>query len=269
MYILNLLVFLSCFIYVYVVFTQKIVRKVQLIVIFFVVYLFIAILALSTLKDMYYFYLLYKCFNISIYMVLIAMAYTPINFKLLTYYYFLSFISSLLFILGLYNLTQNSLSFYLINAAFLIKLRVYPFSDIISNVYKAFSYSAYLLLSYLINFSYLLMLFIFNQNNSLIINLLYVSIILIVVNAATLFYSTYNFNKQYELKGFVAYSSIVNLPIIITALCYSNAYANTDSSFTNYYLLLTYLGYYLFIYYINTFILNVYFFSLEPVKGKK
>jgi len=212
------------------------------------------------------FYLLYECLNIYIYMVLIGASYNPINFKLLVYYYFLGFISSLIFILGLYNITQNLLSFYLINVAFLIKLGIYPFSDIISNVYKSFSYNSYLLLSYIINFSYLIVLFIFNQNSDLVININFISITLILINVVTLFYSTYNFNKQYELKGFIAYSSIVNLPIILTALFYSNFYANSSSSFTNYHLLITYLGYYLFIYYVNSFMLNIHFFFLRAYK---
>ena len=164
MYIINVSLFLLSSIYIYSTlncFSLNKGKKTQ--VILFMIYSVISFFVLLTIKDLYYFYLMYKLLNICIYMVLINLSYNPINFRYLIYYYFIRFISSLLFILSLYDLSNNLLTIQLINISVLIKLGLYPFSDIISNIYKYISFSSYLILNYYINYLYLIILFYINS----------------------------------------------------------------------------------------------------------
>ncbi len=77
------------------------------------------------------------------------------------------------------------------------------------------------------------------------------------------------FDKQSDIKSFWAYSSILNLPIILISILASTS-INTDSSNIHYYtLLMTYLIYYIFFYSTNTFILRIYALYLKPVEEKR
>ena len=224
------------------------------------------VLSLYYIKDIYYFYLMYKLLNISIYICLTQFSINPNHFRFLTYYYFIRFMSSLLFIASLYDITNNLCSYLIINFSLLMKLGIYPFSEVISSVYKNSSFNSYIILSYFINYLYVLILFYIN---SLFIyttkNLL---LIVICLSLPTLIFCYYNFNKQYEVKGAVAYSSITNVPILIcTFIPLSCFYSN--SSVENYSLLLTFLIFYVFIYSNNILLINTFSHTLEPIKGKK
>ena len=164
MYIINLALMCVVFLFLYGIstYSQKSLEKVFLL---FSVYAFTIILSITTLKDVYYVYLMYKLLNIVIYMVLVVLSNNPVNIKAVVNYYFVRFISSLLFISRLYNLTGNNISIYVINIAILMKLSVYPVHNIIAKVYKNSSMVAYLFLSYVVNYIYILCLFIFNLNN--------------------------------------------------------------------------------------------------------
>ena len=265
MYIINysLLVLSIIYIYSYLNFFSKANKSTENNL--FILYSMVSVLVLVTIKDVYYFYLIYKLLNICIYMILITMSINPINFRYILYYYFIRFITSLLFIISLYDLTNNSLSTLLMNISVLIKLRVYPFSDVISNVYKHMSFKSYLVLNYIINYLYLVVLFCINSLSSRPVNTVFVNIVL-MSSLFTLFYASYSFTKQYELKGTVAYSSISNLPIVMST--FSLISSIQDFSRSNFVLLITYISFYLVVYTNNILILNLYSFFLEPIKGK-
>ena len=111
----------------------------------------------------------------------------------------------------------------MINLAILIKLSIFPFSNIIANIYKDSSFLSFLAMSFLINFHYIYILYIYNQlNNFPIMETTLFSYIVSVICLLTILSSAYYFNKQYELKGFTAYSSIVNTPLIIISFLNSN-----------------------------------------------
>ncbi len=114
------------------------------------------------IKDVYYFYLFWETFNILTYLLLINLSTNVQHYKGLVLYYFLSFTSSILFILRIYNITQNSFSFYLLNTALTLKFRLYPFSNIIASVYKNLGYISFLTISYIMYFQYFVILVIFN-----------------------------------------------------------------------------------------------------------
>ena len=197
------------------------------------IYLMIITFSLATLKDMYYFYLMYKLSNILIYLLLLihlSNNNSSLNYKSLIFYYSLSFISSILFIARLYNITESPLlSYLMINLSILIKL-IFPFSNIIANIYKDSSFLSFLTLSYLINFHYIYILYIYNQlNNFPIMETTLFSYIVSVICLLTILSSAYYFNKQYELKGFTAYSSIVNTPLIIISFLNSNKIMSLSS----------------------------------------
>lgn len=268
MYIINLSLFILSTIYIYSLsnlFSFSKGKKTQLIV--FLIYSLVSFFVLLTIKDLYYFYLMYKLLNICIYMILINLSYNPINFRYLIYYYFIRFVSSLLFIISLYDLSNNLLSVELINISILIKLSLYPFSNIISNIYKNVSFNSYLILNYYINYLYLIILFYINSLSCDTGNF-FLSFLVFFFSFCTLIYSGYNFNKQHELKGAVAYSSIVNLPITITPFLLIPLVSSHFSQ-NNLVTLLTFTGFYLIVYSNNIFILNLFSYSLEPIKGKK
>ena len=178
----------------------------------FLIYSFFTLLSLYYIQDLYYFYLIYKLLNISIYMILLYYSKTPCNFKALVYYYFIRFISSLLFISSLYDPYNNNLADAAINISLLIKLRIYPFSEIISKVYKDNSFISYIILNYYVNIIYVVVLFLVNSFNS---NLVKNNIIVTIFTIPTIIFCYQAFNKQVELKSASAYSSITNLPLFI------------------------------------------------------
>lgn len=263
MTILNFSLLIFIFVYLYNI---NIINRITLADIIFVSYSFICILSLYFIKDLYYFYLIYKLLNISIYIYLIQLSNDPKNFRFLTYYYFIRFMGSLIFILSLCDTSSNTLSYILLNFSLLIKLGVYPFSSIINSVYKNLSFKAYIILSYYVNYSYIIVLFYIN---SLFNCYPYSSSIFIIfMSVVTLINCYINFNKQYELKGAVAYSSITNLPIIICSLM-PISYICADFSFEDCSLLITFVSFYIIIYGNNSLLINISSYMLEPTKGKK
>lgn len=176
-----------------------------------------AFVAFRSINDMYYFYLLFKLLNITSYMLLISHSRTPPHFKACLRYYFLGFFASLLFMAALYDLSNNEVSLFLINLCILAKMGVWPFSDAVSNVYKKSAFISYITLSFLLNYIYILLIFIINlvfenqvyKHTSMFISLLFLSTFLSIY---------FKFSKQVEVKGFTAYSSISNIPLITTPL---------------------------------------------------
>lgn len=96
----------------------------NLLALLFTIYTIFTFIALVSIKDLYYFYLLYKLLNICSYMVIIKFSSNPNNFKSSIYYYFIGFVSSLLFIIALYDITNSFISIYLINVSILFKLSI-------------------------------------------------------------------------------------------------------------------------------------------------
>ena len=152
MYAFHVVLFIFAFIYIYLLIVCF--KKNLVIIILFLIYSLLSFLVIFNISNIYYLYFMYELLNICIYLVLIYLSQNPINFKSLTQYYFIRFISSLLFLISLYDATENALSTQLINASILIKLGVYPFSNIISNIYKNSSFSAYITLNYYISLIY-------------------------------------------------------------------------------------------------------------------
>ena len=235
----------------------------------FLSYSFLLLCSLITINNIIYLYLMFKLLNISIYIVLIHYSNNPINFKSVVNYYFLSFISSILFLFSIYNFSENIISIYLINISLLLKLGIYPFSNVISKIYSNSSFLSFLILSYIINFQYIYLLYIFNQINYLYTtHVFYIKIFVTIITISTLLY-TYNFfNKQIELKGFIAFSSITNTPIIINVSLIS-IFSSFIGSKNNYDMLILYFLVYIFIYGLNYFIISVLCILIEPIKTKQ
>lgn len=223
------------------------------------------------ITDIYYFYLFWETFNIMSYLLLINLSTNVKHYKGVVSYYFLGFIASILFIISIYDITQNLLSFYLINIALVLKFRLYPFSNLVSNVYKNLGYIAFLTISYLLYFQYFVVLIIFNfqcvQIYYQLPNFRLYYIIVIFLCIITTIASVFMFDKQNDVKSFWAYSSILNLPMVIISILSSTL--NAELSTLNYTLLLTYLTYYIFFYSTNTFILSVHSIHLKPSEEKR
>ena len=109
MYILNIFLIITLLFYLYLTVTLFLkVNKLIYHTILILIYILMINIMITTLNDMYYFYLSYKLINISIYVLLIIFSNNSLNFKAVITYYFLRFIGSILFILGLYNLSYNN-----------------------------------------------------------------------------------------------------------------------------------------------------------------
>ena len=258
MYILNLYLLSTIFLFLYIISYNLFLtfKKIPYILIIFLVYSFFLLISLTLLKDVYYFYLLFELLNICIYIILIYFSSNMINFKYLINYYFLSFLSSLLFIASLYNFTENNLAMLFINIAILIKLSIFPFSKIISLVYSNSSYINFLLLSFLINFMYVYVIYIYNQLNYVrITQSYYVIIAIIIINVPTLIYTYVNFLTQNNLKSFIALSSMTNIPIILFT-CFTPYMQINFLSKDDYNLTVLYFFSYIIIYLINYLLLN-------------
>ena len=139
-------------------------------------------------------------------MLLINLSTNINHYKGLISYYFLSFTSSLLFILRVYNITQNMFSFYLINMALTLKFRLYPFSNLLSYVYKNIGYIAFLTISYIMYFQYFCILIIFNFSclihNLEIVNSKLMYLVIILFCIMTSIYGSFMFDKQSDIKRF-------------------------------------------------------------------
>jgi len=271
MYIINLFIIITCIVYIiflsYVIFKGY--KKTPFIVTLFIIYSALVLISLTTITDLFYFYLMYKLLNICIYIILIQFSNQALNFKALTYYYFLSFISSLLFITSLYNITENFISLILINFAILIKLSITPFCAIIAYVYSNSSFLSFLTLSYIINFYYIYILYIINQQNYIyIVNNYQVMYTIIILSILIIIQIYYNFNKQFELKGFTALSSMTNIPIIVFIVMIPSLFTNLTSTNT-YDILIMFFFTYLIIYQINYLIICTMAINLQPVMGKR
>lgn len=140
------------------------------------------------------------------YLLLINLSTNIRHYKGLISYYFLGFLASILFIISIYDVTQNLFSFYLINIALVLKFRLYPFSNIVSNVYKNLGYIAFLTISYLLYFQYFVVLLLFNLQcvyknyelpNSRVYYLIVISLCII-----TTINSIFMFDKQSDIKSF-------------------------------------------------------------------
>ena len=127
----------------------------------------------------------------------------------------------------------------------------------------------FLTLSYLNNFYYIYILYIYNTAfqpfSQEFTNTLILSTIIPFLCFSTIFSSIYNFGKQGELKGFVAYSSIMNTPFIIVILLGGSR----QISYELYDISITILFWYLIIYGINFILLSSVSINLEPIEGKK
>ena len=266
MYILNLYVLAIFFIFLYILSYNLFLKfsKIPYILILFLIYSFILLLSITLLKDVYYFYLMFEVLNICIYIILIYFS-NSINFKYLINYYFLGFLSSLLFICALYNFTENILSTLSINIAILVKLSIFPFNRIISYIYSNSSYINFLLLSFIINFIYIYILYIYNQLNYIpITRSFYVIFAIIGINILTLIYTYINFLTQNNLKSFVALSSMTNIPIILFTCSIPYMEVNFLSKM-DYNLIVLYFFSYIIIYLLNYLCLNTIIISI-PIR---
>ena len=264
-------VYLSFFIFVYLYINTGLLQntnKKNVLDYFFFSYTFLIILVLYYIRDIYYFYLLYKLLNICIYMFLIQLATNPINFRALIYYYFIRFMSSLLFIICLYDATNGIINCFTINISILFKLRLYPFSDALTYIYKSSSFKGYIALNYYISYLYICILVYINNVYNFDIAYNYLQKIILLLVIPTLLFCYYNFNKQWELKGFMAYSSITNTPLLIGCLLNVNS-LYLDMSLEVLVKTLSFVLIYVVIYSNNSLIINSYAFLLEPNKGKK
>ena len=258
MYILNFYIVILFLIFLYTLSYNLFLKynKIPYIIILFLVYSFILLLSITSLKDVYYFYLMFEILNICIYIILIYFSSNLINFKYLINYYFLGFLSSLLFIISLYNYTENNLSMLCINIAILIKLGIFPFNKTISLVYSNSSYINFILLSFIINFIYIFVLYIYNQLNYIrITRTFYVIIPIIIISILTLMYTYVNFLTQTNLKSFVALSSMTNIPIILF-ICFTPYMEINFLSKFDYNLMVLYFFSYIIIYLINYLFFN-------------
>ena len=258
MYIINLYLLSIIFLFLYIITYNLFLsfKKIPYILILFLIYSFFLLLSITLLKDVYYFYLMFKTLNICIYIILIYFSSSAISFKYLINYYFLRFLSSLLFIASLYNFTENNLSMLFINIAILIKLSIFPFNKIISLVYSHSNYINFLLLSFIINFMYIYVIYIYNQLNYIrITQSYYVIIVIVIINVLTLIYTYINFLTQNNLKGFIALSSMTNIPIILFTSFTPYMHINFLSK-DDYNLITLYFFSYIIIYLLNYLILN-------------
>lgn len=206
------------------------------------------------------------------YTILINLSTNVRQYKGVAVYYFLGFVASMLFVVSIYDVTGNLFSFYLINTALVLKFRLFPFSNVISYVYKSLGYIAFLTISYLLYFQYFIILIIFNFQNmnkdglysqESDARLYYVVAVCFCV--LTVLAGVLEFDKQNDVKSFLGYSSILNLPIIILSLLSPTLNIIDFSSF-NYSMLITYLTYYILFYSTNSFILSVHGHLLKPTK---
>lgn len=269
MYIINLYLVIIVFLFLYIISYNLFLtfKKIPYILILFLLYSFFLLLSITLLKDVYYFYLMFEILNICIYIILIHFSTNLVNFKYLLNYYFLRFLSSLLFITSLYNFTENNLSMLFINIAILIKLSIFPFTRIISLIYSNSNYINFLLLSFVINFMYIYVIYIYNQLNYVrITQSNYVIFVIIIMNISTLIYTYYNFLTQNNLKGFIAVSSTTNIPIILFTSFTPYMHINFLSK-DDYNLITVFFFSYIIIYLINYLILNNIIISIPISKN--
>ena len=226
-------------------------------------YVVLLVINISLITNVQYLYLLLELINISIYVYLVNISYTAHNYKASIYYYFVRFVSSLLFICALYDVSNSQLNSTIINISILLKLRLAPFTKVIPYVYKNSSFNGYLYLSYYVNYVYITIL---AYVNTFLITPFYDFLIFLSVFTVTSIYL--DFLKKYEVKSLVAYSSITNLPIILCAFpllqIYTDKYSLSSGA-----TLLSFVIAYISVYSNNILILNLYSYLLEPVKGKK
>ena len=174
------------------------------------------------------FYLIFELINIIIYVFIGVNSFNTQNFKSNIIYFLVGFISSLVFLLGLYYKLNNNWDFYgdiLVTLALFLKIGAFPFSFWVIPVYNNLSnasflfFITYIKLNYLIIFSWIFIKFINTYPSFTFI--LYSSI-------GTLFIGAFLLARQTTLKGFLASSSILNLPLwFITFYTFSTIFANT------------------------------------------
>ena len=124
--------------------------------------LFMGWINIST--DIVFFYLLWEANNICGYLLIIIHLHSSKEFKGLMYYYFLSCTASILFIISLFIKTSNyTIAYYIINIALMIKLRIYPFSEITAYLYTLVDHMSFLAMSFLFSLQNFIILIIFNS----------------------------------------------------------------------------------------------------------
>lgn len=195
------------------------------------------------ITDLYYFYLWWESFNIVVYILLMNLSYNLKNYKAVLAYFLIRFISSLLFLISLYDMSHNSITSFLLIIALTLKLGLYPFSHLMSKIYDEMSYLAFLSTSSFLYFHYILLLIKANTLYYVTFNRFdyeYTYIIILVVLLASLIFAAYLMDKIRSLKAFWAVSSLSNLPMIVITIL-SNNYITDGFATDEYFSLLRYL----------------------------
>lgn len=103
------------------------------------------------------------------------------------------------------------------------------------------------------------------MNNNL--DVFYIYLFISFIMFTTLLSVYYNFDKQTELKGFTAYSSISNIPLITSIFLLTSIIISYSIDYFVIGICLTLV--YSLVYSTNILLLNLFSLFLEPVKGKK
>lgn len=164
------------------------------------------------------FYILIEILNIITYTFIGFNSYKYLNFRSNILYYLIGFISSVLFLTGVYFyycFGLSEISSIFIWTGLMVKMGSFPFSLWVIPVYNGLSNASFIFFISILKLNYLNLLVVYILKFSYAQILHYLLIYIIV---GTLFMSSFILIKQCTFKGFIAATSILNLTLILLSI---------------------------------------------------